>query len=105
MSKGPGKIEKKIIEYLNKPGFKSCNIAELCYFIEGDINGPGDEWPSNKNIDQTGTRYKSVYRAVKSLENKGYLITEKVNPHGEKGCLIRESNFDYATRQLTIYKC
>ncbi len=51
-------------------------LGELCLFVEGLAECPHKEdWLEHIN-DFSDTRYKSVHRAVKGLEHKGWVQTE-----------------------------
>lgn len=83
MSKGLGKIERKILkafeeskEYIEIMGYKdndSCS-SSLSYYVEGLIENLHDDWPSDKKYSYS--TYMKTYRAIKSLERKGYVETE-----------------------------
>lgn len=96
MSRGLGKVEKKILEYFNMSKRDKAEIPGLCYYVAGLIGYPSEDWPFNE--DYSDSIYKSVYRSVKSLERKGYLKTERVNPN----LLTRERSHDWTTRILKV---
>lgn len=89
MSKGLGKIERKILQYFGECKKYDCEYypchfekpvreAEtrgLCYYVFDLISCVHDDWPRNKDI--TDAMYKSVLRATRSLEKKGYLHNQK----------------------------
>jgi len=100
MTKKLGRIENKILLYFNmvvngckdyidncdytpyKCGYsegreKSLNTYELCLFVADIIKCPGEieKHYRDKHNDST---YKSVLRAIKSLERKGYIERKKV---------------------------
>ena len=72
MSKGLGKIERAIIQFLESKSreMETWSIARALYFPEEYFNDrlPGDPTPA---------QYKSLLRALKSLERKGFLTSEK----------------------------
>ena len=72
MSKGLGKIERAVIEFLEgeSRGGSTGWIAYAIFFpkyYEEDKPGP----------DPTPAQYKSLLRALNSLERKGFLTSEK----------------------------
>ena len=72
MSKGLGKIERAVIKFLESRNRKTStwSIASALYFPEEYFN---DRFPG----DPTPAQYKSLLRALNSLERKGFLTSEK----------------------------
>ncbi len=124
MSKGLGKVEKKILEWLEmkatnckgrfdhcgdgfcgyaKPSDYGSSVVDLGCYVAGLYRCPLDtDRKFFEKQDYADSIYKSTLRAVRSLERKGYLSTEKINPHGKRGCLVRTNNWDYATREVLV---
>jgi hypothetical protein len=100
MSKGLGRVENKILLYFNivtngcKDYIDSCeytpyycgdseakertvDTCELCLFVADIIKCPGEieKHFRNKHNDSI---YKSVLRAITSLERKGYIERKKI---------------------------
>ena len=88
MSKGLGKIERKILkafeeskEYIKFKGYKDndSTSSSLSYYVEGLTENLYDDWPLHKKYNYS--TYMKTYRAIKSLERKGYVET-KVEYYG-----------------------
>jgi hypothetical protein len=100
MYKRLGRIENKILIYLNmvangcKDYIASCeytpyycgdseareravNTCELCLFVADIIKCPGEIEKHFRN-EHTDSLYKSVLRAIISLEKKGYIERKKI---------------------------
>ena len=73
MSRGLGKVEKKILEYFNEQ--EETSITGLCHYIAGNIEKPGDDWPFRASYSDS--LYKSALRAANTLEKKGYIESRK----------------------------
>lgn len=75
MSRGLGRIEKRVIEELKKREDKEWNFLENLLY--GSFDGLADE-NGNWIKEATNAQYMSVYRAVKTLEKKGFVESKKV---------------------------
>ncbi len=82
MSKGLGKIERKILkafeegkEYIKIRGHgdNDSSSSSLSYYVEGLVENIHDDWPFDKRYSYS--TYMKTYRAIKSLERKGYVET------------------------------
>jgi hypothetical protein len=77
MSRGLGKTERRILEYLtgcDEHGDRYCpKGSEDATYMAGIISQPmGDDW-RNGHIEPTRGYVNSVLRAVRSLERKGHV--------------------------------
>lgn len=101
MSRGLGKVEKKIIEYLSMANndctgsIDDCPAAdgyycpyskakksyistgELCLYVAGIYKCPASIEDYRLQRNYNASIYKSVTRATKSLEKKGYIESQK----------------------------
>jgi len=74
MSKGLGKIERKILKaFKEDTRSNETSLIGLCDYMEGLIENLHDDSPLNSKFSHS--IYMSTYRAVKSLERKGYVET------------------------------
>lgn len=77
MSKGLGKIERKILKAFEESKEYKDNDSSsnsLSYYVEGLIENLHDDWPLYKKYSYS--TYMKTYRAIKSLERKGYIETK-----------------------------
>jgi len=74
MNRGLGKIERKILKaFKEDTRSNETSLSSLCYYVEGLIENLHEDWPLNKKFNHS-THIK-IYRAVKSLERKGFVET------------------------------
>lgn len=109
MSKKLGFLERRILEALRTSEFGSYQLDSLVWWLSGKINHPGDDYPDEiiweRPYKAVPNIYKSVYRAVKSLERKGFVhVVRKRNrrqcPFGWRCHRERGLNYPYAIVEL-----
>ena len=77
MSRGPGKLQRNILKYLNESG-KAESCWTLCHVAHFDKWDQLSDYPDLIwQQERTKSNYKSTLRALKSLEKQGLVIGEK----------------------------
>ena len=75
MSKGYGKIERAILQCLNrKQRAQTTSFIVICVFYPERFDEVGDIM----HTSPTPTQYKSILRALASLESKGLIKSERL---------------------------
>lgn len=70
MSRGLGKVEKKILSILNTHNISAAD--DLCYYVFDLVDCEGNCFFNKK---PTAAQRKSIYRVIKNLEKKGLIVT------------------------------
>lgn len=84
MSRGLGRLEREILAALRDDDEGRCELNSLVWWKAGKILRPGADYPDEivflRPYRAFPDVYKSVYRAVKSLERKGLIrVTRRKN--------------------------
>lgn len=86
MSRGLGCLERQILVALQDRSIGRCELSSLVWWAAGKIPHPGADYPDEisflKPYREFLDVYKSVYRAVRSLERKGLIRVARRKPKG-----------------------
>lgn len=86
MSRGLGNLERRILAALRDKDNSRCDFNALVWWAAGKLPHPGADYPDEiaflRPYRAFPDVYKSVYRAVKSLERKGLVRVARRKPRG-----------------------
>jgi len=81
-----GRVERKVLEGLRSKENRQCELTSLVWWIAGRVASPGADYPEDlafvRPYQEVPNVYKSVVRAVRSLERRGLVRVVRKRPKG-----------------------